>query len=190
MFAIRLHLFLFFFSSLAHLNVSCCRQLIGDELCEVLLQNQHLKLESLELFRMSGLSELGIDILCRTNLSGLRELDLGWCRSINVATTGCIINLTEAVSKKLEKLSLSGLRQVSDAELIAIGQQLENLTQLDIMGSRFVTFAGVDTLLTKCQNLQLLELSYCEALTDSLALSQLKANYPNCCIVYSHCFNA
>ena len=132
------------------------------------------------------MSEIGINILAQSMI-GLRELDVGWCRSINVAT-GCVVNLALNASH-LEKISLSALRQVSDTELLAMSQ-LKNLTKLDVMGSRFVTMTGVSNLLSKCTNLQLLDLSYCEALTESLdMISQLKANYPNCCIVYSHCFN-
>jgi hypothetical protein len=96
------------FFRLTHLNVSSCGHLHGDELCK-LLKNHAPNLVSLEMFRVQNLSARGVFHLA--HLVKMRELDIGWCNSIDYST-GCMLELIQNCVE-LRKLFLTAHRQTS-----------------------------------------------------------------------------
>jgi hypothetical protein len=76
---------------------------------------------------------------------------------------------------------------LADRELAALCN-LSHLTQLDLMGTRNVSYLAVKTLLERsADHLVLLDISYCEQLENALDdLAQLRRTYPRCNIILSH----
>ncbi|TRY63872.1 hypothetical protein TCAL_00886 [Tigriopus californicus] len=162
------------------LNVSACRLIDGDETAEAL--SVHCpNLVALEMWRNSSLTWSGVDSLCQ--LPFLRELDLGWCTSVD-ATTGSLVRLTQKCPR-LEKVFLTAHRQTTDRDILAMAAKLPRLEQLDIMGTKNVGVGAIRTLLRDCSRLSLLDVSYCELLEDPLFLNELKTFYPACHFVSS-----
>ena len=76
--------------------------------------------------------------------------------------------------------------RITDSELSALCD-LEHLSQLDVMGTRNVSYPAVKNLLERCDGLVLLDISYCEQLESSVEdLVQLKKDYPRCNVILSH----
>ena len=150
----------------------------GDGFAASVSRNLSASLKSVEMWRVGGLTSAGVRDFAR--IPGLRELDVGWCNSVD-STTGCFIQLAQNC-QLLEKLFLTAHREVLDADVNALCE-LEGLRQLDIMGTRHVTFAAVERLLSKCGKLSLLDIGYCEQMEDPFELLALRRRFPACHIV-------
>lgn len=83
----------------------------------------------------------------------------------------------------LYRLVLTAQRQLSDQDVLAMAQNLTRLQQLDIVGTRHVTFVSIRMLLESAHALELLDIEFCEELEDGDALQSLRHKYPSCRII-------
>jgi len=163
---------------LQHVNLSACPNIQGDEVCLVLSCCQP-DLTVLDLWRCSTLTARGVAALA--SCTHLTDLDLGWCLGVQAAT-GALLTLIEA-APNLTRLVLTAHRQTGDRELAALAS-LPSLAQLDILGNRSVSLAGVAGLLAALPALRLLDCSFCEQLGEQ-GVCQLRAQYPATTIQWS-----
>lgn len=75
---------------------------------------------------------------------------------------------------RLSKLILTAIRTPTDGSLMRLAQHSAHLRQLDLLGSSNITLTGVRAVLESCQQLELLDLSFCRNVfvEDLLALRQ------------------
>lgn len=161
--------------------MSCCHQIDGDTLCSLLSHHQP-QLECLDMWRVTSLTSAGVSFISQ-KLHNLRELDLGWCPSVDALASRCISQIA-ANCPKLVKLFLTAHRHTTDRDIKDM-KELQLLEQLDIMGTRHVTFEAVKELLTQLPNLKLLDVTYCDQIETSDNISQLKNMFPECHFVHS-----
>ncbi|PRD27203.1 UNVERIFIED_CONTAM: Fbxl4 [Trichonephila clavipes] len=69
-------------------------------------------------------------------------------------------------------------KNTSNDDLNAIATHCPEMEQLDILGTREYTVAGLKNLLQSCKKLKMLDISYCSAEVKS-NVSVLRALYPN-----------
>ena len=92
----------------------------------------------------------------------ITELDLGWCLGIGVHD---ILPNIAGACPNLVVLILTAHHETTDAGLIDLSKGCVLLEQLDILGSRNITYSALLTLVTACQNLIFLDVSYCSKLS-------------------------
>lgn len=168
-----------FVFSLETLNLSCCSQINGDDICHTLAALRP-GLKALELWRVTSVTSVGV--LALKALPELQELDIGWCTGVN-AQSGCIVQLVNECPN-LVKLVLSAQRQTSDRDLLEISAKLTKLQHLDILGTRLVSPNAIRTLLEQQHSMKLLDIGYCEQLEDGDVIEALKRDFPHCLIIH------
>eukprot|EP00088_Acartia_fossae_P021172 TRINITY_DN22663_c0_g1_i11.p1 TRINITY_DN22663_c0_g1~~TRINITY_DN22663_c0_g1_i11.p1 ORF type:complete len:601 (-),score=50.87 TRINITY_DN22663_c0_g1_i11:588-2390(-) len=168
--------------NLKHLSLACCSNIDGDEVCMYLSHCQP-HLETIDFWRCNTITERGIGAL--SHCSKLRDLDLGWCLSIQ-GTSGALAHLVECCPD-IERLYITAHRQTGDREVRAISG-LKKLEQLDILGNRNVTLVTIQDLLTSAQTLRLLDISFCDQLGDG-NVNQLRQDFPRVDIKWSFADN-
>jgi len=167
---------------LKNLCLASCPNIDGDEVCMYLSHCQP-NLETIDFWRCNSITERGINAL--THCSFLRDVDLGWCLSIQ-GTSGAMAHLVECC-QDLERLYLTAHRQTGDREVKAISG-LRKLKQLDILGNRNVTLTTIQDLLTSVTSLRLLDISFCDQLGDG-NVDQLRHDFPEVDIKWSFADN-
>ena len=168
-------------STLRAIYLGSCLKIDGDKVCEI-LATECEKLAILDLWRCASLTSRGITLL--SNNYGLLDLDFGWCVNV-LASTGCIRTLVQN-SPKLRRLMLTSHRQTSDSDIEAISQLGATLEQFSCMGSRNVSPESILDLALSCQNLQLLDISFCDQLESQGSFhSRLNELLPQCNIQLS-----
>lgn len=161
---------------LEHLLLGGCSNINGiNEIAKAIGKYLKYTLKTLDLWRATDLTCVGIYELAE-NCSYLVELDLGWCYLVE-PNCGCIRQLVARLPK-LKKLFLTSIRNTSNEDLNAIAINCPEMEQLDILGTREYTVAGLKNLLQSCKKLKMLDISYCSAEVKS-NVSVLRALFPN-----------
>ncbi|CAH8574421.1 unnamed protein product [Heterobilharzia americana] len=169
---------------LKHINVGSCIDVHDmDRVLHELTRNNP-DLRSLNLWRCDSLTAAGISCISEYCVY-LEELDIGWCRNIVLTqATSCIVRLASR-ARCLKKLFLTGTNLLNSEELISVGQYLSStLEQLDIHGSTSITTCAAVSLLEQCQQLKLLDVSFCPEI-HSGSLIHLRYLFPFCTIIDS-----
>ncbi|KAH8869513.1 F-box/LRR-repeat protein 2 [Schistosoma japonicum] len=169
---------------LKHVNLGSCIDVSDmDHVLNTLTRNNP-NLLSLNLWRCNSLTAIGISFISEYCLQ-LNELDIGWCRNIVLTQqSNCIVHLVSRV-KHLKKLFLTGTNLLNSEELLLISQYLSaTLEQLDIHGSTNITSSAIASLLNQCEQLKLLDVSFCPEI-HSGSLIQLRYLFPLCTIIDS-----
>ncbi|KAK8742727.1 hypothetical protein OTU49_001644 [Cherax quadricarinatus] len=141
---------------LRHLSLSNCTQLDMDEVA-LTLATFSRGLISLSAWKTRGITTRGLRALAC--IPTLQDLDLGW--ALSGAITEGLGELVRGC-KGLRRLYLTALRTLTDNDLHQLTTHAGQLTWLDIMGTRNVTPEAVHRLLQSCQNLELLDVGFCE----------------------------
>ena len=176
-----LSFFLSHAKALQSLKIGACANINGDEISASIAQNCP-NLVALDMWRCTTLTGRGVSSL--STLENLEDLDLGWCTNV-LASTGCIQALVSSCTR-LKVLLLTAHRQTSATDLDAIASSLSGtLTQFSCMGSRNIQPEAITNLASKCQNLELLDISYCDQLEGSSLHRQLCVLLPSCHVVTS-----
>ena len=92
-----------------------------------------------------------------------QTLDLSKCLGLTDKGRNIIIYKN---SKELVHLTLKGIRNLRDQELIDLAPSLKNLKTLDLSECPFITDAGVKAIVEHCQNLEVLNLNGCRNVTS------------------------
>jgi len=133
------------------------------------------RLKSLDVWRARSLTSYGLRYLV-TGCHHLQQIDLGWCAGLS-SNTGCFINLVTS-SPRLRKLFLTANRTLCDNDVISIADHCPKLELLDILGTRLVTRATVEYLLSRCTKLRFLDLSFCYSFSDDV-IDALRTRFPD-----------
>lgn len=170
--------------NLEHLFLGSCVGLDFDEVCrEIARCLRYIK--TLDFWKAKSLTGAGVNALA-SKCHNLVEVDLGWCREVDVSTN-CIARLLSEC-RHLKKLFLTGIRTVSNHEIIAIADNCKELEQLDILGTYSITNLNsavlLQRLLESCKNLRLLDLSFCGPEIQSLE-RYYRTQYSHVCIQFS-----
>ncbi|KAK6618314.1 hypothetical protein RUM44_002766 [Polyplax serrata] len=152
---------------------SCIKITNIDEVVLALAENNR-KLISLDLWKMSNLTQVGVAAL--NHCSQLEEVDFGWCLgftlpvdSLCALAVGC---------PKLKKLFLTALRGICDKDLEPFIKSCPDLEQIDLLGVRGITPDICLRLLTELPKLRLLDLSFCDQISD-IHVSEWKRLFPD-----------
>ncbi|XP_053678006.1 F-box/LRR-repeat protein 4 [Anopheles nili] len=159
-----------------HLNASCCEEINMQEIAMV-ISVHNLDLVSLNTWKTQTLHTAGL--LALKNCTKLQELDLGW--SIHDESLEGVLENVVKNCPGLQKLVLSGIRSVQNADMVAIAEHCPDLTQLDVMGCIRITGQAVQAVLMSCRKLRLLEISHCSDL-EPLSIGLWKRDYPQVAI--------
>nr|XP_045611770.1 F-box/LRR-repeat protein 4-like isoform X1 [Procambarus clarkii]XP_045611771.1 F-box/LRR-repeat protein 4-like isoform X1 [Procambarus clarkii]XP_045611772.1 F-box/LRR-repeat protein 4-like isoform X1 [Procambarus clarkii] len=149
-------------SQLRHLSLNNCTQLDMDEVA-LTLATFNRGLISLSAWKTHGITTRGFRALAC--IPTLQDLDLGW--ALSGAITEGLGELVRGC-KGLRRLYLTALRTLTDHDLHQLTTHAGQLTQLDIMGTRNVTPEAVQRLLHTCQNLELLDVGFCEQIHSTV----------------------
>ena len=66
---------------------------------------------------------------------------------------------------------------VNNEDLLAIGEYCPQLRQLDVLGSSVIVENTIDSILKRCNQLEFLDLSFCDKITDETVTSWM-CKYP------------
>ncbi|KAL5264246.1 hypothetical protein ACHWQZ_G005365 [Mnemiopsis leidyi] len=89
----------------------------------------------------------------------ITELDLGFCLSVGLHSD--ILPNVACACPNIMVLILTAHNETTDAGLIDLSRGCLMLEQLDICGSKHITYPALKTLILACTNLSILDVSYC-----------------------------
>ncbi|KAK6617865.1 hypothetical protein RUM43_014094 [Polyplax serrata] len=160
--------------NLLHLNLGSCIKITNiDEVVLALAENNR-KLISLDLWKMSNLTQVGVAAL--NHCSQLEEVDFGWCLGFTLPVDSlCALAIG---CPKLKKLFLTALRGICDKDLEPFIKSCPDLEQIDLLGVRGITPDICLRLLTELPKLRLLDLSFCDQISD-IHVSEWKRLFPD-----------
>ncbi|XP_052866163.1 F-box/LRR-repeat protein 4 isoform X1 [Anopheles cruzii] len=143
---------------LRHLNVNCCTTLDMTAVLEK-LGTSNLDLVSCNAFKTEPFPESSL--LALRKCTKLQELDIGWSTINNEWPPLALQALVRECGSGLKKLFLGAMRGLLDDDLLTIASHCSVLEQLALVGCTNVTPAGVETVLSNCRTLRLLDVSHC-----------------------------
>ncbi|XP_037075921.1 F-box/LRR-repeat protein 4-like [Pollicipes pollicipes] len=170
-------------SGLQHLGLGLCVRLRRLwHVCEALGECCP-DLRSLGLWKQAELTwaELRHVQRCRR----LEELDLGWCRSVVQEAELPFLRNIAPCFPSLKKLFMTSLRLIQDGDLRLLAVHTPLLQQLDILGASLVRPEAVESLLSQCSELRLLDVSFCSQVSEAQVALWRRA-YPRCTIQRSY----
>lgn len=157
---------------LLHLNVGSCKMISSMDEVAIALGNNCPGLISVDFWKSYSLTPQGIKAL--GNCKHLQELDVGWCLQIGSSGEW----LQSLHGEELRKLFLGALRGISDRDIRALLPRLTRLVQLDLLGVRSVSPDIIESILFKCHELRLLDLSFCDQIYE-YEVSIWRSIYPH-----------
>jgi F-box and leucine-rich repeat protein GRR1 len=98
-------------------------------------------------------------LTCSPNLVALDLTDV-------VDTTTEVVSAFAAVAKRLQGINLSGCSKVTDAALIALGDNCPLLRRVKLSGVKQITDDGVSAIVQNCPLLLEIDLHQCDLITD------------------------
>ncbi|XP_043193598.1 F-box/LRR-repeat protein 4-like isoform X1 [Amphibalanus amphitrite] len=170
-------------TGLQHLGLGLCERLQRLwHVCEALGECS-ADLRSLVLWKQRELSwaELRHIQSCRR----LEELDLGWCRAAVQEGELPFLRNISPFFPNLKKLFLTSLRMIQDGDLQLIAEHNRQMQQLDILGASLVRPEAVESVLSRCPDLRLLDVSFCAQVSEA-QVALWRHLYPHCSIKRSY----
>uniref|UniRef100_UPI00358DFDDA F-box/LRR-repeat protein 4-like isoform X2 n=1 Tax=Myxine glutinosa TaxID=7769 RepID=UPI00358DFDDA len=168
-------------TQLRHLNLGGCLEVKEPDVVLVVLASNCQQLRSLDMWRSSELTEIGLAHLA-SRCKNIEDLDLGWCGQVQ-AGVGVVVVMARGLPR-LRRLVLTANRSVSDTDLESLANCCPLLEQLDILGTPLVTPGGIFNLLYTCQYMRLLDISFCSQVDEAMA-DQLANSFPHVSIKHS-----
>ena len=120
-----------------------------------------------------------------SQLTELRELDLGWCLQYQPQDSFSEILLN---CPHLKLLILSGFCGLTDNDLLDLLNYCPNLTYLDIQAVIDLTFETCQLILNSKQSLKFLDIAYCKRITNDM-YRQLKGLFPGVDIKFAETYD-
>ncbi|CAK1580074.1 unnamed protein product [Parnassius mnemosyne] len=157
---------------LQHVNVGSCKMISAMDEVAIALGANCPGLISVDFWKSYSLTAVGIRSL--GNCKMLQELDVGWC--LQAGSSGDWLASLEG--KELRKLFLGALRGVCDRDLRTLIPRAPKLSQLDLLGVRAVTPDICSDILARCQELRLLDVSFCDQILES-QVNEWRRQYPH-----------
>ncbi|XP_045536507.1 F-box/LRR-repeat protein 4 [Papilio machaon] len=157
---------------LQHVNVGSCKMISSMDEVAIALGANCPHLISVDFWKSYSLTAVGIRALGNCRL--LQELDVGWC--LQAGSSGEW--LSSLAGTELRKLFLGALRGVCDRDLRALIPRTPKLAQLDLLGVRAVTPDICTDILARCQELRLLDVSFCDQILES-QVNEWRLQYPH-----------
>ncbi|CAG5008911.1 unnamed protein product [Parnassius apollo] len=158
--------------NLQHVNVGSCKMISAMDEVAIALGANCPGLISVDFWKSYSLTAVGIRSL--GNCKMLQELDVGWC--LQAGSSGEWLASLEG--KELRKLFLGALRGVCDRDLRSLIPRAPKLSQLDLLGVRAVTPDICSDILARCQELRLLDVSFCDQILES-QVNEWRLQYPH-----------
>ncbi|XP_013143957.1 PREDICTED: F-box/LRR-repeat protein 4 [Papilio polytes] len=157
---------------LRHVNLGSCKMISVMDEVALALGATCPQLISADFWKSYSLTAAGIVALGNCTL--LEELDVGWC--LQAGNSGSW--LSALCGGALRKLFLGALRGVCDRDLRALLPRAPRLRQLDLLGVRAVSPDICSHILAQCQELRLLDVSFCDQILESQVI-KWRQQYPN-----------
>ena len=133
-------------------------------------------LKGIQLWNWDKLNFSCISQFLHLHGKAITELDLGFC--IGVGSHSDLLPNIAGACPNIMVLILTGHNETTDAGLIDLSKGCLMLEQLDLCGSKHITYPAIKTLIMACKSLTLLDLSYCSKLSvkDVVNLQKLSSN--------------
>ena len=146
-----------------------------DTVINLLTWNPCGVLKGIELWHWDKISFSCISQFLHCHGQNLVELDLGWC--LNIGLHDILPNIAGACPN-LVVLILTAHHETTDAGLIDLSRGCLFLQQLDLLGSRNITYTGLHAVGMACHKLRLLDISYCSKVSVENVIS-LQMHFSN-----------
>ncbi|XP_046813312.1 F-box/LRR-repeat protein 4 isoform X1 [Vespa velutina] len=156
-----------------HLNLAGMHDRLNVDEVAIELGNSCLQLESVDFWKAQTLTPHGVRALARC--INLREVDFGWCGGMGAP--GDSLRALLSSCRYLEKVFLAALRGLTDRDLEPL-LLCQRLQQLDLLGARSLTPDMCYGFLLWCPKLEMIDLSFCEGITDS-KIQEWRRKYPH-----------
>ncbi|XP_022916344.1 F-box/LRR-repeat protein 4 [Onthophagus taurus] len=167
-------------AKLKHLNIDLCENLLTIDAITQTVATHNLELISWSSWKTHTMSVEGLELL--SNCKKLEEINVGWCSIPQAAMVSPgVIEVICVNCTQLKRLILSGWRNVTNHSLIPIVYICRELTQLDLLGIKYISSDFCEKLLMSLKNLELLDVSFCELITSQDIL-RWRVSYPNVAI--------
>ena len=133
-------------------------------------------LKGIQLWNWDKLNFSCISQFLHVHGKAITELDLGFC--LSVCSHSDILPNIAGACPNIMVLILTGHIETTDAGLIDLSKGCLMLEQLDLCGSKHITYPAMKTLIMACKSLTLLDVSYCFKLSvkDVVNLQKLSPN--------------
>ncbi|XP_038048618.1 S-phase kinase-associated protein 2-like isoform X2 [Patiria miniata] len=129
---------------------------VSDDVMKLVAKHGR-SLEELNLCMVSGLKEAGLKAVLK-NCTKLQSLNLGWA---NLSRKEMDV-FVENVPKSLEKLNLSGCRQMlRSVDVVLLACRCPTMKELDLSDATAIDFAAIDSITEQMTQLQHIALSRC-----------------------------
>ncbi|XP_076163668.1 F box and leucine-rich-repeat gene 4 [Ptiloglossa arizonensis] len=148
-------------TQMRHLNLAGMHDRLNIDEVAIKLGNSCPYLESVDFWKAQTLTPHGVRALSRC--TNLREVDFGWCGGLGAP--GNSLRALLSSCRYLEKVFLAALRGLTDYDLEPL-LYCSRLQQLDLMGARSLTPAIYYGCLLFCPKLEMIDLSFCEGISD------------------------
>ncbi|XP_046677806.1 F-box/LRR-repeat protein 4-like [Homalodisca vitripennis] len=160
--------------ALKHINLgSCVRVSSMDEVAQA-LGNYNPQLVTVDFWKTYSLTPVGVRAISKCSM--LEEVDFGWC--LGVSVPGDCLNALAVGCPRLQKLFMAALRGIMDRDLEPFLQHCPRLRQVDLLGVRSITADICLRFLCMFNELQLLDLSFCDQIQESL-VAQWRQQFPH-----------
>ncbi|XP_020281990.1 F-box/LRR-repeat protein 4 isoform X2 [Pseudomyrmex gracilis] len=158
-----------------HLSIAGMRKHFNADEVAVELGTSCPDLESVDFWKAMTLTWQGIDAL--SNCKNLREVDFSWC---NRTGYGSRLHKLFSSCQRLEKVFLASFQGLTDRDLKELAL-CKHLKQLDLLGALSLTPEICFGILLNCPKLELLDLSFCDYISDS-QIKLWRQEYPHIAI--------
>nr|BDI00198.1 Fbxl4 protein [Gryllus bimaculatus] len=162
---------------LKHINLGSCLRITNMDDVAITLGAFNSELVSADFWKTYSLTPAGVRALARC--SKLEEVDLGWC--LGFGPPGDSLHALARGCPRLKKLFFAALRGVTDRDLEPFIELCPLLEQVDLLGVRSISPDLCEKILKNCQNLKLLDISFCDQILKSQVVVW-KHQYPSVCI--------
>ena len=129
-----------------------------DSVINCLLHKPVGILKGIDLWYWDKINHSAINQFLLVHGKSLVEINLGWCLGIGMAD---ILPLIASNCPDVVILILTAHHETTDVGLMSLSRSCLKLQQLDLLGSRNITYLALETVVTSCLDLILLDVSYC-----------------------------
>ncbi|XP_072026719.1 uncharacterized protein [Amphiura filiformis] len=119
-------------------------------------------LEEVDLFKCANIENRGVQSLVTKNPT-ISKLNLGYCYKV---TEDIIPNIAQCLGSNLLHLDLGCLQTLSNTNLEMLAENCPNIKILILQGCNRITGECLPTLFSKCNRMQLLDLSFCHKILE------------------------